>query len=60
MESSPSFKQKCLNVIYGVNSPLFNKLISIINQGPINTETQINIENFLTFAPALHSQKQGE
>ena len=33
-------------MIYGVNTPLFNKLISILTQGPINKETQIQIETF--------------
>lgn len=34
-------------MIYGANTPLFNKLISILSQGPINKETQIQIETFL-------------
>ncbi len=33
-------------MIYGAYTPLFNKLISILTQGPINKETQIQIETF--------------
>lgn len=38
-----------LNVFYGANTPLFNKLISIfdINNGPINQATQEKIEKLL-------------
>jgi hypothetical protein len=44
-KTSPSVVQG--NVIYGGNTPLFNKLISILNNGPINSDTQKNIESFL-------------
>lgn len=45
INSTPCFKPG--GVIYGVNTPLFNKLISILSQGPITKETQLQIETFL-------------
>ena len=47
INTTSELKQGGLNVIYGANTPLFNKLISILSQGPINKETQIQIETFL-------------